>query len=126
MALYPSPDRVAPRAPPPPAVHRLVRWSWAMLPLLLVSFVLAYGAGALFMHALDVPETGLLSTAGVAGWLAALVVVAVGVAPLMAGVLLARRALRLGAGRAALVPLFVNGLLLAWLLLSTFLQLAFA
>jgi len=126
MALHPYPDRVAPRAPLPPAAHRLVRWSWGMLPLLVPSFVLAYGAGTLLMHALGVPETDLLSTTGVAGWLAALLVLAVAVAPLAAGVLLARRALRVGAGRAALVPLFVNGLLLAWLLLSTFLQLAFA
>jgi len=126
MVLHAHPDRRARRPTLLPAAHRLVRWSWAMLPLLVVSLALAYGGGTLLMRALDVPEGELLTTAGLAGWLAALLVLAVSVAPLVAGVLLARRAVQQGAGRAGLVPLFVNGLLLAWLLLSAFLQLAFA
>ena len=123
MVLHAHPDRVASRPPLPPATRRLVRWSWAMLPMLVVSFALAYGSGTLLMRALGVPEGAILTTAGVAGWLAALLVLAVAASPLLAGVLLARRALRQGAGRAALVPLFLNCLLLAWLLLSTLLQL---
>jgi len=123
MSVRSRPDGAISSAPSQPATARLVRWSWVMVGLLLASYLVAFVVGTLLMHALDVPEGELLTTAGALGWLAALLVLAIGVAPLVAGVVLAGRAHRRGVGRSALLPMVVNGLLLAWLVLSTVLQL---
>jgi MFS family permease len=94
-----------------------------MVALIPVSFVVAYLIGTLFMSLLDVAEGDLLPTAGAAGWLAALVVLGVLLSAPTAGVLLARRGLRLGGGRAAMAALVVNALALAWLALPSVVQL---
>jgi hypothetical protein len=107
-------------------VRRLIRRSWWALAFLFGTFPLAFALGSILMSLLDVPEGELLSTAGALGWLAALLVLAVEVIPLVAGVTLALRARRLGAGPSANAPLTVHAVLLAGLLTTQLLQLILA
>ncbi|MGF1663132.1 MAG: hypothetical protein ACFCVG_11825 [Kineosporiaceae bacterium] len=93
-----------------------------MVPSLVASYVIAYLLGVLLTILLDVPEGELLSTAGVRGRLAAVLVLVVMVIPPVAGVVLAARALRGGAPARA--PLAVNGVLLLYLLVVSITQLA--
>lgn len=90
---------------------------------LLVSMGAAYLAGTSLRSALDVPEGELLTTAGWMGWLAAVGVLLIQVAPLVVGVVLAWRARLHGAAGRAVVPLVVNGVLLAYLVVTQAAQL---
>jgi len=93
----------------------LTRWAWAMVPMLVVSFVAAFALGTAFMAALGVAEGDLLVAAGPLGWLAALAVLAVGIAPAVVGVVLGLRATRAGGGVLAVSAFVVNGLLALYL-----------
>lgn len=96
--------------------QRLTKWALLMLPGTVISSVAAFVVGTLLMAALDVPEGGLLPSAGVRGWLAAVLVGAIMLVPVGCGVVFALRAVRCGGGRAARVALTLNGLVLGWLL----------
>lgn len=72
--------------------------SWWMLPAAVLSTVAAAVLGYAAMAWLDVPEGELLMTAGIKGWVAALIVLAVLASPLLVGVLYGVRAVRDHAG----------------------------
>lgn len=118
-ALQPDPAARAER------VRRLTRWSWWMVPMAVGSFLAAFAIGTYLMSVQGVAEGGLLSAAGLSGWLAALLVTAIAVAPLVVGVVLGVRAVRLETGRRTWLPLGVNSVLLTWLLVTSLAQLAF-
>jgi hypothetical protein len=107
---------------PSPRARLLAVWSWLMLPMLVVSFGVGYAVGVVLMGALGVPEGGLLTRAGTAGRLAALLVLLIGVLPTVGGVLLGRRAVREGAGARGTAALVVNGVVLAYLVVVQVLQ----
>jgi hypothetical protein len=69
-----------------------------MLPAVVFSTVAATVLGYTAMAWLDVPDGELLMTAGVKGWVAALIVLAVLASPLLVGVLYGVRAVRDHAG----------------------------
>lgn len=69
-----------------------------MLPAVVLSTVAATVLGYAAMAWLDVPDGELLVTAGIKGWAAALVVLAVLASPLLVGVLYGIRAVRDHAG----------------------------
>ncbi|MCU0266603.1 MAG: hypothetical protein MUC45_10925 [Actinomycetia bacterium] len=69
-----------------------------MLPAVVLSMVAATVLGYAAMAWLDVPDGELLMTAGIKGWAAALVVLAVLASPLLVGVLYGIRAVRDHAG----------------------------
>jgi hypothetical protein len=96
--------------------------SWVMLPMLIVSFGVGYAIGVMLMGALGVHEGQVLAHAGALGWLAAALVLLIGVAPVAAGVYLGRRAMREGAGGPAKAALIVNGIVLTYLVVVQVLQ----
>lgn len=69
-----------------------------MLPAVVFSTVAATILGYTAMAWLDVPDGELLMTAGIKGWVAALIVLAVLASPLLVGVLYGVRAVRDHAG----------------------------
>jgi hypothetical protein len=69
-----------------------------MLPAFVLSTVAATVLGYTAMAWLDVPDGELLMTAGIKGWAAALLVLAVLLSPLLVGVLYGVRAVREHAG----------------------------
>jgi hypothetical protein len=89
--------------------------SWLMLPGLLVSFAVGYAVGVMFLSAFGLHEGQLLTSAGLGGRLAAVLVLAIGLLPVIFGVVFARRALRLGAGGGAKAALIVNAVILVYL-----------
>jgi hypothetical protein len=124
-STQPSPDRKAPTTESmPPRARRLLIWSWVMVPAVLVSYLLAFAVGTVLMGALDVPEGKLITTAGVAGWVAGVCVLGIGVVPSIAGSALARRALRSGGGAWARAALVVNVLLLCYFAVVSLAQMA--
>lgn len=86
--------------------------AWVMLPMFLVSVALGGIVGKLLLTAVDLKEGQLLGEAGGIGWLLLAVTLLIAVAPLIAGIGLARKALGEGAGTSAKVSMGVNGLLL--------------
>lgn len=100
----------------------LTLWSWLMLPVLIVSFGVGYPVGIILMGVLDVPEGGLLTEAGLLGWLSTLLVFLIGVAPVAGGTWLGRLAVREGGGGPAISALIVNGLVMAYLVVVQVLQ----
>lgn len=105
---------------------RLTRRAWVVVVFLPVLYLAAYAVGTGLMALLDVAEGELLISAGPVGWVAALAVLTLMVAPAVVGVVLARRARRAGGGRAARAALVVNAVLLAWLTFSSLAQLMLA
>ncbi len=85
---------------PPTSKHgrREAILSLWMLPAVVLSTVAATVLGYAAMAWLDVPDGELLVTAGIKGWAAALVVLAVLASPLLVGVLYGIRAVRDHAG----------------------------
>jgi hypothetical protein len=69
-----------------------------MLPAVVLSTVAATVLGYVAMAWLDMPEGELLMSAGIKGWVAALIVLAVLASPLLVGVLYGIRAVRDHAG----------------------------
>lgn len=90
----------APPSTPPTSRHgrREAIVSWWMLPAVVLSTVAAAVLGYAAMAWLDVPDGDLLITAGIKGWVAALIVLAVLASPLLVGVLYGVRAVRDHAG----------------------------
>jgi hypothetical protein len=84
-------------------------WSWLMLPGFLVVGVVAGIVGQILAISAGLPEGRSLSAGGAAGWAILVVVLLIAVLPMIAGTLLARRALRAGAGLGARAALIVNG-----------------
>lgn len=104
---------------PPPvdarsrAVRRLVTWSWAMLPLVLVAVTVAELLGSWAMSALDVPEGDLLWSHGTTASLIALALLVLMALPPAVGTWLGARARRQDGGPWAVAAWAVNlGLLL--------------
>ena len=99
---------------PPPVearertIRRLVTWSWAMLPLVLVAVTLAELLGNAAMSALDVPEGELLWSHGTLASLVALGLLVLIAIPSAVGSWLGARARRLGGGQGAVAAWAVN------------------
>ena len=70
------------------------------------------------MALLDVAEGDLLTSAGLAGWAAMLVVLAVQATPLVIGTVLGGRAMKAGGGGSAAAACIVNALLLLYVLFT--------
>lgn len=98
------------------SVRRLVTWSWAMLPLVLVAVTVAELLGNWAMSALDVPEGDLLWSHGTTASMVALGLLVLIALPPALGTWLGARARRLGAGQWAVAAWAVN---LALLLMLT-------
>lgn len=90
------------------AVRRLVTWSWAMLPLVLVAVTGAELLGSWAMTALDVPEGDLLWSHGTTASLVALGLLVLMALPPAVGAWLGARARRLGGGPWAVAAWAVN------------------
>lgn len=96
-------------------VARWTRWSLWMLPVFLVALIVSSIVGSALLSAFGLHEGDLLlMQRGVAGWAAEIGVSLLLVTPAVVGVVLATKALRHGAGRAAWVGLVANGLLVLW------------
>lgn len=98
---------------------RFTAWSLAMVPATLLGAGLGYAVGTAFMARLGVPEGQVLSSAGIVGWLAATVVLAVMAAAPVAGVAFGVAAVRRGGGQVAAVAAWVNGLIVIVLVAQT-------
>jgi hypothetical protein len=114
-----SPPRRSDQAVPERA-RTLTMWAWIMLAIAAVSTVVAGVLGYVFMALLDVAEGELLTSAGLAGWAAMLVVTAVMAAPLLIGSLLGGRAMKSGGGGSAAAACIANALLLLFVLFTFF------
>lgn len=105
----------------------LTLWSWLMLPLLFVSFVVGSTVGLVILGQLDDPggtePPGVrLLRAGLLGRLSSLLVLLIGMAPVAVGVLLGGKGVRAGGGGAARAALIVNAAILACLVAFQVLQ----
>ena len=99
--------------PPPPGAARLMHWSWAMVPILLVVWLVV---ATVVFHALEGPlgiREGevLLMARSVAGWFAETGTFLVVVAMPIAGLVLGRAALGRGARWGAWAAIAVNAAL---------------
>lgn len=112
-----SPPRRTPQVIPERA-QRLTRWAWIMLALAVASTIVAAVLGYAFMALLDVADGALLTSAGLAGWAAMLVVLAVQATPLVIGTLLGGRATKAGGGGSAAAACIVNALLLLFVVFT--------
>ena len=104
----------------PAQARRLTMWAWIMLALAAVSTVVAGVLGYVFMAMLDVADGELLTSAGLAGWAAMLVVTAVMATPLAIGTVLGGRAVKAGGGGSAAAARIVNAVLLLLVLFTAF------
>ena len=104
------------------SVRRLVTWSWAMLPLVLLSVTAAELLGQWAMSALGVPEGELLWNHGTGAVLTALALLALVALPPAVGTWLGARARRLGGGPGAMAAWAVNLGLLVVLTVPSLLQ----
>lgn len=93
----------------------------AVVPMYLVGWAIGTALGSL----LDVPEGDLLTTAGPAGWVAAIGLVLLLVVPQALGLRFGVRARRAGAGGIAIVGIAANAVIGGYLLLTGLLGLAF-
>ena len=102
----------------PEQARKLTMWSWIMLAVAVASTIVAAVLGYAFMALLDVAEGDVLTSAGLAGWAAMLVVLAVQATPLAIGTLLGGRATKAGGGGSAAAACIVNALLLAFVVFT--------
>lgn len=105
----------------------LTLWSWLMIPLLFVSFVVGSTVGLAILGQLDDPggtePPGVrLLRAGLLGRLSSLLVLLIGMAPAIVGTILGRKGLRAGGGGAAKAALIVNAAILVCLVGAQVLQ----
>ena len=102
----------------PAHARKLTMWAWIMLAAAVASTIVAAVLGYVFMALLDVAEGDLLTSAGLAGWAAMLVVLAVQATPLVIGTVLGGRAMKAGGGGSAAAACIVNALLLLYVLFT--------
>ena len=118
-----SSGAAAPQSGPDPrraSLYTVV--SWLMLPGLVVSFAVGYAVGTMFMGSFGLHQGQLLTAAGLGGRLAAVLVLALGVLPVIFGVIFGRKALRRGAHGAAKAAMIVNAVVLVYLVAVQVLQ----
>jgi hypothetical protein len=95
-----------------PNGRNLATWSLLMLPMLLVSVVLATYFGMYMLGGRDLEGSEPMSVQGAYGWMVWAVSTAILLAPTMIGVVLGFRALRRGGKGLALAGLLINAAIL--------------
>jgi hypothetical protein len=99
--------------------RRVAAWSLLMVPVTVVAGLIAGAVGTfLQLVVFDLEEQRLLSDAGVWGYIAAFLLIALMVIPALVGIALGFRARRLGEGRLATTGIVVNVLAAAYLLVT--------
>jgi hypothetical protein len=87
---------------------RLTRWSWLMVVLFFVDFVVAAVLGTVAVGWLGLAEGELLTAAGLSGWAVVAGLAVVELAPAVAGSVLGWRAVQAGGGAMAASALVAN------------------
>lgn len=87
---------------------RLTRWSWAMVVLFFVDFVVAAVLGVMAVGWLGLAEGELVTAAGLSGWGVVAGLAVVELAPAALGSVLGWRAVQAGGGALAASALVVN------------------
>ncbi|WP_143448893.1 hypothetical protein [Kineosporia sp. A_224] len=111
-------------SPVDPAAARSTRWSWIMVGLFFVVWVLGAVLGMAALPWVGLAEGHLLSEAGGTGWLVAAGLLLLEVSPAVVGAVLGARATRLGGGALAASAFAVNVLLAVFALTVQLVQLA--
>ncbi|MGA0122896.1 MAG: hypothetical protein ACO3KD_07825 [Gaiellales bacterium] len=91
--------------------RRAGRWSLGMLAFVPVAYVAAYAIGVGLGSLLGVEEGEMLNAAGLAGYVAGVLLIGLLCAPQAVGVWLGERARRAGATRLGLAGMIANGVL---------------
>ena len=97
--------------------RELTRWAWLMIPGTALGALAAFVVGSLLMRATGTSEGELLTSSGIAGWISWVAVVALVMCAPLAGVVLAVRARRVGAGHRSTVALVLNAVVVTGIII---------